>query len=447
MLEGRAATIWDASGVAPDDPNTAKLSLLNAALVHQREVMQQAGVTRSGSAVEIRNSVVQATPDGRVQVFADVKRTWTETGGSTARTTTTRTQTAAGTTGTVEGIESTLSIFVHDRCGDLTIIDAPLPNYEDTSDGHDPCSGMVHPDGTIEEVCEAPGGGDGGSCAAAVRLNSQAAVSSSCSGNGSQGPSGTGRCQAAKTRMFCEVEDNLGAKGWFFRTTMQSYWSEQESEGTTPARALWSLSKPDAQKNAFMQKATLYPGKNSGYGWGSAFAKALAKDKSTKIGISGAACFLSKRVNVDISGTISANISPFKWGEVGAGVLINPEAEEKCSDYKVAKDSDSTRLTVEDERNLVRAECVFNNASGDNCKITRYRQAMIGDLNFDFMYKGTNSNGKPEGKHYLSPGVIRHEFTCQVERAYDEFLFIGWLTPTPGKCTGLSNLRGRVPLT
>ncbi|MFF0245273.1 LamG-like jellyroll fold domain-containing protein [Streptosporangium sandarakinum] len=418
VLEGAAATIWDAPGVTASAPSTAKLSLLNAALVQQREAMRRAGSTRTGSTVELAAPVVQAISDGSVRVTAEVKRTWTDSGGTTGMA---RVRTTAGTTGQVEGIESTLSIFVFDRCGNITIIDAPLPNYEDTSDGHDPCSGFVNPDGTVEEVCGVSAGG-GPPSAGAPR-----------------------RC-AAKTRsMFCEVIDNLGAKGWFFRTTMQSYWSDPAPDGSIPARAVWKLTQRDG-KNAFMQKAALYPSSGALYGWSSAFAKALAKDKSTKIGISGAACFIAKKTDVTAIGNISASISPFKWGEVGAGVEISADAGETCSDYKAAKDGDSQILTVSDERNLVSSVCIFNNATGDNCNIARYRQAMFADLDFDFWYKGTNSaTGKPEAKHYTPgpQGIIRHEFECKVERVFSSIVFVDFIEPIPRDCTGSSNLRGK----
>ncbi|MGV9328767.1 LamG-like jellyroll fold domain-containing protein [Streptosporangium sandarakinum] len=418
VLEGTAATIWDAPGVTASAPSTAKLSLLNAALVQQREAMRRAGSTRTGSTVELAAPVVQAISDGSVRITAKIKRTWTDSGGTTGMA---RARMSASTAGLVEGIESTLSIFVFDRCGNITIIDAPLPNYEDTSDGHDPCSGFVNPDGTVEEVCGVSAGG-GPSSASTAR-----------------------RC-AAKTRsMFCEVIDNLGVKGWFFRTTMQSYWSDPAPDGSIPARAVWKLTQRDG-KNAFMQKAALYPSSGALYGWGSAFAKALAKDKSTKIGISGAACFIAKKTDVTAIGNVSASISPFKWGEAGAGVEVSADAGETCSDYKAAKNGDSQILTVSDERNLVSSVCIFNSATGDNCDIVRYRQAMFADLDFDFWYKGTNpTTGKPESKHYTPgpQGIIRHEFECKVERAFPSILFIDFIEPIPQDCTGSSNLRGK----
>jgi hypothetical protein len=413
--------------------------LLNTALVQQRETMQRADITRTGSTVELTNPVVQAIPDGSVRVTAEVKRTWTDSVGTT--TGMAQARTTASTAGQVEGIESTLSIFVFNRCGNITIIDVPLPNYEDTSDGHDPCSGFVNPDGTVEEVCGVSEGG--GSCSADAQTRNLAAQAATSCGPPSAGA--PRRCVAKTSYMFCEVIDNLGAKGWFFKTTMQSYWGDPVPDGSIPARAVWKLKQRDG-KNAFMQKAAVYPSSGSSYGWGSAFAKTLAKDKSTKIGISGAACFIAKKIDVLAIGNISASISPFKWGEVGAGVEIGADAGEKCSDYKAAKDGDSHILTVSDERNLVSSVCVFNNATGDSCDIARYRQAMVADLDFDFWYKGTNpTTGKAEGKHYTPgpQGMVRHEFECKVERVFDSFLFFKFIEPIPIDCAGFSNLRGK----
>ncbi|MEO3804776.1 hypothetical protein [Nonomuraea sp. B1E8] len=161
VLEGGAETIWDAPGVTPQGRNTAKLSILNATLVSQREAMERAETTRTESAVEIVDAVVQSRPDGSVRVMADVKRTWieqSESGSEAAQA-----KDKASTSGLVEGSEQTLSIFVFDRCGGLTIIEAPLPRYQDSTDGHDPCSGFVNPDGSEHQVCEASGGDGGGS--------------------------------------------------------------------------------------------------------------------------------------------------------------------------------------------------------------------------------------------------------------------------------------------
>ncbi|GAA3553287.1 hypothetical protein GCM10022419_037100 [Nonomuraea rosea] len=162
VLEGRANTIWDAPGVNSDAPSAAKLSLLNAALIEERQAEQQLGVPRSASAIEMTDSVVQAMPDGTVRVTSKVKRTWTvptRAAAAFGRTS------ATATEGMIDPIESTISIFVFDRCGDITIIEAAMPRYSDSGDHADPCSGFVNPDGAVEEVCGVSAGGSaGGKC-------------------------------------------------------------------------------------------------------------------------------------------------------------------------------------------------------------------------------------------------------------------------------------------
>ncbi|MEV4115196.1 LamG-like jellyroll fold domain-containing protein [Nonomuraea sp. NPDC049695] len=134
VLEGRANTIWDAPGVTPQAPSTAKLSLLNAELVKQRDEKQSAGTTRTGSAVQLTDPAVLALPDGTVRVTTTVERTWTESGGSSTSMAKTRAATSAGT---VEGSAFTVSVFVFDRCGNITIIEAAVDSNCDPSDSVD----------------------------------------------------------------------------------------------------------------------------------------------------------------------------------------------------------------------------------------------------------------------------------------------------------------------
>ncbi|MFF3436989.1 SLC13 family permease [Streptosporangium sp. NPDC002721] len=46
-----------------------------------------------------------------------------------------------------------LSVFVFDRCGGMSIIEVPIEAHKDSTDHSDPCSGFVHPDGTVQQVC------------------------------------------------------------------------------------------------------------------------------------------------------------------------------------------------------------------------------------------------------------------------------------------------------
>ncbi|WP_327581750.1 fibronectin type III domain-containing protein [Nonomuraea sp. NBC_00507] len=144
VLEGRAATIWDAPGVTPDASNTAKLSLLNAALVADRERLEAAGVVRSNSAVTLDDVVVQTENNGAVQVTAKVTWTWEETPEEqTTGSASGSARATAGTTGQVEPSEPSISIFVFDWCGGLTIIDVTGDAGEDSTDFLDPCGGLI----------------------------------------------------------------------------------------------------------------------------------------------------------------------------------------------------------------------------------------------------------------------------------------------------------------
>ncbi|MEU8356312.1 hypothetical protein AB0C27_09890 [Nonomuraea sp. NPDC048882] len=118
--------------------------------------MKQTGETRSDSRVTLDNVVVHPGPNGSVHVVASVERTWTQTSPDDPES-----RSGPSTRGVVQPIESTISIHVFDRCGNVTEIQAPLPRYQDGTDGYDPCSGFVDPDGTQHEVCQDLGGAAG----------------------------------------------------------------------------------------------------------------------------------------------------------------------------------------------------------------------------------------------------------------------------------------------
>ncbi|WP_162795674.1 LamG-like jellyroll fold domain-containing protein [Nonomuraea lactucae] len=125
VLEGRADTIWDAPGVTALTPSTAKLSLLNEALISQRDELASTGKTRTGSTVEVTDPIVLAMPNGTVQVMAKIKRTWTEPSSTSGM------RTASGE---VEPSEATIDVHAFDRCGNMTIIQVPIDWVEDSTD-------------------------------------------------------------------------------------------------------------------------------------------------------------------------------------------------------------------------------------------------------------------------------------------------------------------------
>ncbi|GGO68950.1 fibronectin type III domain-containing protein [Nonomuraea cavernae] len=132
VLESRATSIWDAPGVTADAPSTAKLSLLNAALISEREILERIGLSRTDSAVALDHPVVQSDANGTVHVTATVSRTWRF---QEAESSETKATTSAVTPlGQVEPSDPTISIHVFDRCGNMTIIIVPLPQHEDSTD-------------------------------------------------------------------------------------------------------------------------------------------------------------------------------------------------------------------------------------------------------------------------------------------------------------------------
>ncbi|WP_217369407.1 LamG-like jellyroll fold domain-containing protein [Nonomuraea antri] len=128
VLEGRASTVWDAPGVDPQGPNTASLSLLNAALQQQREVSVLEGMPRTNSTVALADVVVQEMNGGSVRVLAQVKREWDVPTGAA------RTSTASDEPGAVEPMEFMISIHVFERCGKMSVIQVPYDAEEDSTD-------------------------------------------------------------------------------------------------------------------------------------------------------------------------------------------------------------------------------------------------------------------------------------------------------------------------
>lgn len=132
VLEGRADTIWDAPGVTPLAPSAAKLSLLNEALISQRDALASTGKTRTASTVEVTDPVTLAMPNGTVQVTAKIKRTWSELSSVSG---------TRAASGEVDPSEATIDVHAFDRCGNMTIIQVPIDWVEDPTDHTAPSGG------------------------------------------------------------------------------------------------------------------------------------------------------------------------------------------------------------------------------------------------------------------------------------------------------------------
>ncbi|TXK42856.1 fibronectin type III domain-containing protein [Nonomuraea sp. C10] len=129
VLQGEAATIWQAPGVTARTPSTAKLSLLNTALVQERDALQEAGLVRRDSTVHLTDTVVRALPSGATEVTTKVTRSWRE-----APIAGMRGAAASTSPGQVEPSEPTINVHVFDRCGNMTVIQVALEVEEDSSD-------------------------------------------------------------------------------------------------------------------------------------------------------------------------------------------------------------------------------------------------------------------------------------------------------------------------
>ncbi|WP_345559098.1 LamG-like jellyroll fold domain-containing protein [Nonomuraea rosea] len=380
VLEGRSATIWDAAGVTPSGPNTAKLSLLNAALVHDQRALEDRGITRSGSAVEVRNGVVQAMPNGTVRVFAEVKRTWTDTSDSAPGTAVAEARLTAGTAGQAEGIESTISISVFDRCGNHTFIDAPLPNYQDGTDGYDPCSGFAHPDGQVEEVCGVSSGTTGGSA-------------------------GPGQCATYHWSLYCEKTDYLGKKGWHVRSSIESEWLHHEGYGNLNLMQRWDI-------DTFRNHMFLYP-TNAKWGWGTEFGKAVAKAlKSKQYGTGmGIKAFTTFRHNLQVAeAKAGVTVDPLSWngsgtttGTIVGELAVKYDQDQKIGEHTAVNDDPFYPMAVDESYRHVVSECKAPYLG--NCEIDRFGHYLESGLKLFFTFKGQGYSVK-----------VRHTVRCDVER-------------------------------
>ncbi|MEU4702249.1 LamG-like jellyroll fold domain-containing protein [Nonomuraea dietziae] len=372
VLEGRAAAIWEAPGVSARTPSTAKLSLLNTALLQERATLASNGTTRSGSSVELASPVVQPMADGSVRVTVEVTRKWTETTPSEPESGQARA--AAGPTGTVEPSEATISIHVFDRCGNMTTIDVPIEVNEDSSDHAD-----------------IPSGSGGGS----VGGNEPIVV-----------PCGK---QVDKRIIACEVRDRLGVKGWIVRSFFKSHWPADIDEGNTGKYQRWLM---DSYENVSILQPTW-----NFWGYGTLFGKTLIKN--FKLKQTGGACFVSKYVKTSTS--VGTSVDPATVG-VSWGFSFSSDAGEKCSAYHGAPEPTSRHKVILPQA-LVESECHVG--SGDDCWVVRYKHYLHTQYSFDFKYTHDNGMGHPVEQRYSTTPVV-HDLWCKVDRNYGNLFPVNW---------------------
>ncbi|MFC7387514.1 LamG-like jellyroll fold domain-containing protein [Sphaerisporangium rhizosphaerae] len=297
VLEGSAVAVWDAPGVTPEAPSSAKLSLLNATLTKQRESMEQAGIIRAGSTVQLSSPVVEGALGGGVRVTAEVKRTWTETSGSAVAPAQSRV--IAEAAGSVEHSESSISVFVFDRCGNITIIEVPVDSNEDSTD-------------FIET--------DGEQYLTRAFDSSESAAAPSRSETRSMGDWPV--CYPYKDWPGTSNTDKWRPnKGLLFETVGKSKWRKcVPYEDTT-----WNVNK-------FGAVASLYTD--------SKFRKSAAKKGSkekyvldnSSVNVKSAACFVvaGSSYQLTFQGAVVVGV-PFAGVEVGGGVSITRSAGKDCS--------------------------------------------------------------------------------------------------------------------
>ncbi|GII89338.1 hypothetical protein Ssi03_73280 [Sphaerisporangium siamense] len=139
VLEGRAASVWDAPGSAPDGPLAARLSVFNESLVSERQAMAGSGLARTDSKVNVSDLIVQEAPGGMVRVTAGVERTWNLT----------RKDTALASGAAAGPLDSerfyTITIIMFHRCGPATYQDVLVEVEKDPTDfdGPPPSGGNI----------------------------------------------------------------------------------------------------------------------------------------------------------------------------------------------------------------------------------------------------------------------------------------------------------------
>ncbi|WP_433256492.1 LamG-like jellyroll fold domain-containing protein [Streptosporangium sp. CA-135522] len=387
VLEGRATTIWDAPGVTASAPSAAKLSLLNAALVQEREALAQDGKIRSGSSVQLANTVVQAIADGSVRVAAEVKRTWTETSGSTFSTV--PDQSAVGTGGTIEPSEATISIFVFDRCGNVTIIDVPLEANEDSTDHADRGAGGA----AIPPPCGAP-------------------RAPGCKTT----PGERTSCWTADQSLYCEMRQQLGRKNWWLLTSGYAEWGPHEGIGVGCPLECDEFPEHRWKINRFHSFMHVYPAngqKELNTPFGRAFSKVLYSNSTKSGGMEyrSKGCFQKQTIDGQVKGAIS-----LMWEQAGASgeKTVSGQIAEGCTDVLLLKNHDPNNPTkISDATGDVQARCtvpVFG-----ECGIGRYRHHFTAMMWAYFSVKATNpKTGKVSTQNYSVKA--NHSADCYVSR-------------------------------
>ncbi|WP_329093329.1 LamG-like jellyroll fold domain-containing protein [Streptosporangium sp. NBC_01469] len=395
VLEGRAATVWEAPGVTPEAPSTAKLSLLNDSLVTERQLMDASDISRTNSTVTLENVVPRDAGDGMVYVTATVKRTWEHA--STASPTGQKAAIGAmaDTLGQIEPSEPFIDIFAFDRCGKVTIIQVPVEVEMDSTDSRDRGTG-----GSCEED-EIPGH------TTAASAISRTAASPTCQKPTSTICSAPGRSSSSTTKpgfLGCRVEDYLG-KGWYYITQMSSTWGPPTENTEHDRDQRWKIDKIHQEAGISWSghgDNRWGPGTSFGkalLGWGPSRENPRINEPAAKLTAAGTACFYNVSdtytagTTVGISGGFSA--APGITGELGFGVNWERNVKEQCESVDPKKVSD--KRWIDNFHRDILATC--EEAGANSCSIGTYRHAFYSELEigFDYTYK---SDGKKKTRKF-----------------------------------------------
>ncbi|MFF0309595.1 LamG-like jellyroll fold domain-containing protein [Streptosporangium sp. NPDC004379] len=379
VLEGRADTIWDASGVTPDAPSAASLSLLNERLVQQRGAMERVGESRTDSTTVLKDTVISAGSDGSVRVTTNVDRTWKIQGASPLGS-----STAAAEEGQVDPSDFTISVFVFDRCGDITVIEVPYDANEDSSDFSDD---------------------EGWNCGGAQR---GAAVTQACSGASGSAPGSLISEGFDKTL-------NLG-KSWVVHYRFGSSTPRTVHDALDPWDSEWPI-------ESFVNYVRIYPyprniSENKNYGWSSSYGKYLVSHAYMKV--TGATCLRSSKGGFEVGVTISMDPQlNLKWG--------GRKGQEECGSVSEERKRGSRENAGDPQINAYRG-LTWGKCKNAECSIDRFRHDYRAEIRLDFKKNDTWY------RNYL----IGADKSCQITRSSG--LLSSSVSYSMGGCIGKSSV-------
>ncbi|GAT68126.1 YD repeat-containing protein [Planomonospora sphaerica] len=409
VLEGKASTVWDAPGVMPSDPTTAALSLLNSRLVAYKADLDKRGVVRSDSATELISVVPQPGPDGSVRVTVAAKRTWKEA----ASTRTLSIATSGETPGQVEPSKPTISIIVFGCNGGIIDVELPEDANQDNTDLHDldsDCSGSIPI-----------------STSAAATSFSTAATASNCGAE-----SGSGYCSGChfqahgnergnhpdeyriskSARMECTISEPLGAKGWYWNSTVRSDWrrsappivDEDEVwliDDVVTSFSLISKNKKyglEVGPSGEIRKASAFAKMLTG--WSKDSAKPQERTPNTTVHMASRACFIHDSFAASASLGISGGREGTPTVTGGIDLELDNEKKEDCQGTDISGDRIDLSNKVKHISSVppVKAMCLENAAS--TCTVNQYWQRFTNNIKVDFSWTKKDGRGSKDRARY-----------------------------------------------